>query len=512
MAEESSPNKEILDPLLTFLANNYQAEYDDARKIFSQGLVSSLHLGKLFRPNQIMIARNTETQAVRGGVLSLCTSLETGDILLRGWGWKYDGAQLTRTHWKGYVGALSDEPSPILDLTIYPLDFATEEQKEILALRGKQFWNTRGQTYVSYKGWDAHRKRYYTGERFMIDVLTYRKIHHDVTMGDADEERSFFALDQDDYRSEGLDQWPTSMSMSSADLPSEMFLLFPLTMEGYDMAGREWVRLQVGNFHPIAWNTQAFDSVALEEGKKRVIQALVSAHKTDVQNDMDIVKGKGTGLIILLHGPPGVGKTVTAECVTEAVQKPLFRATCGSIGTEPEEAERYLESVMYLSRTWNAVLLLDEADVFMEERTMSDLKRNALVSVFLRTLEYYQGILILTTNRVGTFDEAVRSRIDLALRYDPLTPGLRLQIWKHCLRLNQKNAKVNMEDLQIHLRELASHDFNGRQIRGAVKTALDLARFSGVPMGWNHICEAVENISSFAEDLLALQNNVDEFV
>ncbi|KAK5265291.1 hypothetical protein LTR96_009193 [Exophiala xenobiotica] len=537
MAEESSPNKEIQDPLLTFLANNYQAEYDDARKIFSQGLVSSLHLGKLFRPNQIIIARNAETQAVRGGVLSLCTSLETGDILLRGWGWKYDGAQLTRTHWKGYVGALSDEPSPILDLTIYPLDFATEEQKEFLALRGKQFWNTRGQTYVSYKGWDAHRKRYYTGERFMIDVLTYRKIHHDVTMGDADEERSFFALDQDDYRSEGLDQWPTSMSMSSADLPSEMFLLFPLTMEGYDMAGREWdyaklveVRLQVGNFHPIAWNTQAFDSVALEEGKKRVIQALVSAHKTDVQNDMDIVKGKGTGLIILLHGPPGVGTTVTAEwyvvyalygasehsdldiSVTEAVQKPLFRATCGSIGTEPEEAERYLESVMYLSRTWNAVLLLDEADVFLEGRTRADLKRNALVSVFLRTLEYYQGILILTTNRVGTFDEAFRSRIDLAIGYNPLTAELRLQIWKHCLRLNQKDAKVNIEDLQSHLHELASHDFNGRQIRGAVKAALDLARFSGVPMGWCHICEAVENISSFTQDLLALQNNVDEFV
>jgi 2-phosphoglycerate kinase len=73
------------------------------------------------------------------------------------------------------------------------------------------------------------------------------------------------------------------------------------------------VRLQVGNFHPIAWNTQAFDSLALEEDKKRMIQALVSAQKTDVQNDMDIVKGKGKGLIILLHGPPGVGKTVTAE-------------------------------------------------------------------------------------------------------------------------------------------------------------------------------------------------------
>lgn len=43
--------------------------------------------------------------------------------------------------------------------------------------------------------------------------------------------------------------------------------------------------------------------------------------------------------------------------------------------------------------------MLDEAEVFLEERTQADLQRNALVSVFLRALEYYDGILILTTNR-----------------------------------------------------------------------------------------------------------------
>lgn len=62
-----------------------------------------------------------------------------------------------------------------------------------------------------------------------------------------------------------------------------------------------------------------------------------------------------------------------------------------------------------------AVVLLDEADVFLEERDMKDLNRNALVSVFLRALEYYNGIVILTSNRVGTFDEAFKSRIQLAL-------------------------------------------------------------------------------------------------
>ena len=60
------------------------------------------------------------------------------------------------------------------------------------------------------------------------------------------------------------------------------------------------------------------------------------------------------------------------------------------------------------------VALLDEGDVFLEQRTLTDLDRNALASVFLRVLEYYEGILILTSNRVGTFDEAFKSRIQLS--------------------------------------------------------------------------------------------------
>lgn len=83
-------------------------------------------------------------------------------------------------------------------------------------------------------------------------------------------------------------------------------------------------------------------------------------------------------------------------------QETSFRVTCADIGTKPEDAEKYLESILHLGKLWQCVVLLDEADVLLEQRSLGDLKRNSLVSVFLRVLEYYEGILILTSNRVGT--------------------------------------------------------------------------------------------------------------
>lgn len=80
--------------------------------------------------------------------------------------------------------------------------------------------------------------------------------------------------------------------------------------------------------------------------------------------------------------------------------------SAGELGTSPRELEAFLQQILDLANRWQAVLLLDEADVFLEARTAQDIHRNALVSIFLRLLEYFQGILFLTTNRVATFGKS----------------------------------------------------------------------------------------------------------
>ena len=232
---------------------------------------------------------------------------------------------------------------------------------------------------------------------------------------------------------------------------------------------------------------------------KRTISYLVKNHfnnrnadldDLEASYDADLVRGKGKGLIILLHGAPGVGKTSTAETAADAFGKILLPITCGDLGLTAADVERELSEKFHLAELWDCVLLLDEADVFLARRTNNDIKRNSLVSVFLRVLEHFTGVLFLTTNRVGAFDEAFKSRIHISLYYPPLDEEKTWSIWKMNLeRLIQKKQRRN-ESIQIDEKEIFAYaqdhyketfprgaNWNGRQIRNAFQTASALAEF-----------------------------------
>jgi hypothetical protein len=87
----------------------------------------------------------------------------------------------------------------------------------------------------------------------------------------------------------------------------------------------------------------------------------------------------------------------------------LYCVSAGELGTDAKTVDQALIQILELAQTWKAVLLLDEADVFLFQRSSSDVVRNALVSIFLRQLEYYQGILFLTTNMIAQCDAAFES-------------------------------------------------------------------------------------------------------
>lgn len=226
-------------------------------------------------------------------------------------------------------------------------------------------------------------------------------------------------------------------------------------------------------------------------------------------------------------GPPGVGKTLTAESVAEEMKVPLFMMSAGDLGLEPRCVETKLQSILDMCTRWNAILLIDEADVFLEERSLHELERNKLVSIFLRVLEYYEGIMFLTTNRVQTFDAAFQSRIHISLEYKELDSKSRRAVWENFLTQydiaqaaarkrprkdlpsaakatkssdNASSPEKNQELDDEHLgrilphamtasdiRKLADMTMNGRQIKNILKTAQLLASRRGEGLSYEHV-------------------------
>ncbi|CAG8955733.1 hypothetical protein HYFRA_00010999 [Hymenoscyphus fraxineus] len=282
------------------------------------------------------------------------------------------------------------------------------------------------------------------------------------------------------------DGTPIKLDLQKA-LKDDTHQLFPPRLLGYATNEKVWGQFAVDFTEEApAKDTKPFREVLqLDPKYKEMIEALVDSHekiaatKNKKQSQVeDVVQGKGLGLVLLLHGPPGVGKTLTAETVAKLTGKPLFIVSVAEIGLNPSRAEQNLEKLFALASKWEAILLVDEADVFLETRgSTSSAGRNALVSVLLRVLEYYQGIIILTTNRIKSIDVAVISRIHLAIRYTDLTDEQMRKIFAYFLNQLEPDWIDDREDINTFIDDYGpQYGLNGRQIRNVVAGALASAR------------------------------------
>jgi SpoVK/Ycf46/Vps4 family AAA+-type ATPase len=234
------------------------------------------------------------------------------------------------------------------------------------------------------------------------------------------------------------------------------------------------------------------DQLQLAKNFKDMLLACVNNHdsvrttasseraQNGASKTLDVIEGKGKGLAILLHGPPGVGKTLTAETIALATDRPLLTVSVAEIGSEAAQAEGNLRKIFAIAARWGAILLIDEADVFLEERVHTDNpNRNMLVSVLLRSLEYYEGIIFLTTNRIRSIDIAVQSRMHFTIQYKRLDQPQKFMIYQNLLnKVDDKNIHGSRSKLYNSIdKVLCRHNqLNGRQIRNIVSMGLALAK------------------------------------
>ncbi len=225
---------------------------------------------------------------------------------------------------------------------------------------------------------------------------------------------------------------------------------------------KQYVYVDVDDLKVHEFNQKARERLVLPEKMRDVLYRVFDAQADSIFGDL--FQGRHGGMVIMANGPSGVGKTLTAEVAAETTNRPLYSLEMGELGTSLASVEESLQRIFVRAARWNAILLFDEADIFLAKRTESDLERSAIVGVFLRLLDRYEGMFFLTTNRADVIDPAFKSRITLQLNYPALDAKSRASVWGKML----ESAGMQVDG---SLETLAETDVNGRQIRNVVRLA-----------------------------------------
>lgn len=483
------------------------------------GVVTYEHVWTIFVPGSVMVAPShfgmplasefsygyygKDTCGEYYGINSRCIDA-SGD----GFGWSSQSLKMRK-----FAGVRE-----IKSLNILPLAFCANEEAltQTLIQRGKKFEqlagfhyrtysdsaievyedqrgnekervvNTSGRVVVDPESWDTENGDFV---EYLSTLSTEpgRTITTDADAEDADSSDTDSDTDSYERVSDGKALDGENDTKKFPELTDHQRLVANNLVRGYSLKLKKWLKFKVDSIEPIQWSNHAFDSLVLPTQQKELVLALSQNQIADAAGAFDdVIQGKGRGMILLLTGPPGVGKTLTAESTAEQMRVPLFTMGAGDLGIDSYDVEEKLNRILSLVAKWKAILLIDECDVFLEARSIHDLERNKLVSIFLRLLEYYAGILFLTTNRVANMDPAFQSRIHLTIAYDDLTPTSRRRIWATFvdeMKKGRRDTSFSEKDLDA----LARLELNGRQIKNIIKSAQLVAFSKQEPLAKKHV-------------------------
>lgn len=216
-------------------------------------------------------------------------------------------------------------------------------------------------------------------------------------------------------------------------ITDEDLLIASPVVRGFSISRKSWLEFSLASVGDVEWDRKAFDRIVLPTHIKYRIQSMINSHSvaSSLLPRNRPTGYKGTGLSIALHGPPGTGKSLTAVGIAEHLKRPLYAVTAGDLGTDADFFEENFFEIIQLASRWNAILLIEDADLFVEARQPHDCHRNALLSAFLQCMDLYNGVLFLTTRCLVGLDEAFQSRLQLGIEYDNAAAQERKEIWKY---------------------------------------------------------------------------------
>lgn len=254
-------------------------------------------------------------------------------------------------------------------------------------------------------------------------------------------------------------------------------LVIPYSAEGekhniYFPSLREHIQLHSSQIRRRGFDRDVINSVILDNETREQILSLVNGSEEDLKKWGVSSFQKGTGRIFLAYGPPGTGKTLTGEMLAEYLGRPLYVVNSADLGFYGHSFEIKLREVIERTARWNAVTIIDEAELILQSRDLMIADSILRVTAVLRSLERLErGIIWFTTNRPLDIDFAIESRIRAQIYFPFPDAERREKLWRVTLP-----DKMEVEGIGEQMfKELAEVVLDGREIKNAIQNAADMA-------------------------------------
>jgi hypothetical protein len=360
-----------------------------------------------------------------------------------------------------------------------------------LVERGRKFVSLSGVHHcfhngVAYMQTGNEVTRVNCNSRIMIDPVTFRRVnpnYHAHMRADPHETdryantgNSIRANQADSARDGKTKARDFERNKQRCFMEEELLIASPVAL-GFDLSEKRWLEFSLLDLHEIHWSENALDSVVIPDSAKQHLEALISNHLSDTSSKpINASELKGGGLNVVLHGPAGVGKTMAVAAMAEHLRRPLYRLDTCDLGVDAFSVVQNLKEAAENTWSWGAIFLLDAADVYLEAREAHDIHHNSVVSAVLRFLERHHHVLVMTTDRVESFDEAVQGHVHLGIHIERPCVQMRRMMWQ------QKTGGAQQEPLTT--------DYNGEPTSLLSESDLDdLSKrmLTGRQVSWKRI-------------------------
>ncbi|GAB1317901.1 ATPase AAA-type core domain-containing protein [Madurella fahalii] len=385
--------------------------------------------------------------------------------------------------------------------------------------RGNKYWGHRGKPfYREYRGdaWPTTLEN--NVSRVMVDHVTSSKHDRGGALADVSYPQCLACLgealqlgpfSEGPYyhdpdvciRTRGMDWVNPSNEGEISPL-----LYCPSMTWAFSFPHRTWAMVRVDDLTDVRCQSEDWDRLQMGEDSKDKLDEIVSSFLGMKKRSATASAGeesvtcpypfkKGRGFNVHLHGNPGTGKSYTAECLSGKYGIPLYQISCGILGTEPTALDKELQVAILRAANWGAILMLDDADVYLQERDPNQLERNALVSTFLYHLDRSEALVFLATTYRARPDKACLSFTHFALHFPDLTFAQQQNIWCHLLSqmsLDIGDRAILEEFIRYRLGKLDANEtpsqekgnqkrpwhqnMNGRQIQNCLRAAMAIAK------------------------------------